>query len=101
MRYLAEVIARCRGSVHLTVNDHTTGYQTVNDYIGMMLATEQISKDEVSDELRKALVSSGTIYDLAFYPDNPVGSYRVFGTSVEEVVESALEILHQQEGREP
>ncbi len=77
---LDELAGRCKGEVHVTINEHTVNYSTVEE--------ELDDRDDwfkpVTPELRARMISEGKIVVLQFYPHTPIGFYVTFGTSVEE-----------------
>lgn len=85
-----EIVKRCKASVTLTVNDHRTEYINVQQYL-------ERDEDVTPEDLRR-MIEAGTIYELQFYPDTPVGFYRVYGISFDEVVQKAGDILKEEHG---
>ncbi len=91
---MKNILARCKCGVYLTVNEHRDIYLPVKDAIEAINDLEQGSGgDPLDDELVKRMVKTGDIYILHFYPDTPIGSYRVYGTSLDEVVAKGKECL--------
>lgn len=97
---MEEVIKKCKCGVFLTVNEHRDYYMSVEDRIKEINENDYSAnghhedyEPEIDDELKYRLVKADCIYDLHFYPDTPVGSYQVYGTSLQEVINRALEIL--------
>ena len=89
------IVESCKASVHLTANQHLSYYDPLDRYID-----EDANRDKddqmVSPEQRKRIIAAGVIYELQFYPDSPVGFYRVYGTTMDEVVAAAGAILDEQ-----
>ena len=77
-----ELVKRCKASVTLTVNGHRDMYETVDCYLW--------GEGSVPDsEMMEKFKAGADVYELHFYPETPVGSYRVFGTSLEDVLSQA------------
>lgn len=87
---MEEIVKRCKASVHLEINDHKSVYQTVQDWLNEMNARGNPLEDT---ELAERMIRENCIYELQFYPDTPIGSYTVYGTSLNEVIKKALDIL--------
>lgn len=85
------LVARCEASVTLTVNDYRDAYQTKAQYFDQK---KFFGDDDVpaGDELAR-LLAADHLYELQFYPDTPIGSYTILGTSLDEVVAKAHTIL--------
>lgn len=47
----------------------------------------------IPPDLLKAIVDTDTIVDLHFYPDTPIGSYRIIHHDLEAALDEALTIL--------
>jgi hypothetical protein len=95
---MEEIIKKCKCGVFLTVNEHRDYYMTVEDRIAELNQSgdEQKNPDkEIDDELAQRMIKENCIYELQFYPDTPIGSYNVYGTSLDEVVKKALECFPQ------
>lgn len=87
---MEEVIKMCKCSVSLEVNRYRDYYQTVKDYLNEKNAQ---GDSEIDGELGERMIREKAVYELQFYPDTPIGFYTVYGTSVEEVVSKALNLL--------
>jgi len=64
---IKELIALCKGSVSITFNEHTTNYQTIEEYLG-----DDLFDDLTGDE-KKAIIEAGAIIEVHAYPKTPVG----------------------------
>lgn len=83
---LADVVARCKGSVTVEVNPQRDVYETRERYLAA--ADHDMGPEEVAQVMRGA-----DLYALRFYPATPVGFYDVYGVTLEDVVLKALAIL--------
>lgn len=92
MDKLSEIIKRCKCGVYLTVNEHRDVYQSVEDFI-----KEQNNRREntIDEDLAKRLIEADAVYALQFYPDTPVGFYLIYGPSLDEVLDQALEVFEE------
>ena len=52
---------------------------------------EKIAEDD--KELAERIIKEKQLISLQFYPDTPVGFYKVYGTTFEEIVKKALDCL--------
>ena len=75
-----------KASLHITHNDHTTNYESVKDYLD-----NEWFNDE-SEEIKKSCIDANEIWELQWYPDTPIGSYRVIGATLESCIKQAKEI---------
>lgn len=89
-----EIVRRCKGSVHLDVNDHRSDYESLDTAI-REAEQEGICNESDAQSVRQ----TGNIYRLQFYPDTPIGFYVGIGGSFEDVVDQALAILSKESRR--
>lgn len=92
MNKLQELINRCKGSVELEANSHRSYYETVEKAIE---EEDEVSDEVIDPELAKRMIKENSYISLYFYPDTPIGFYKVYGTDVEEVTSKALKILKE------
>lgn len=81
-----EIIKKCKAGVYLEANKFRDYYETIEEAV----AEELVETDR---ELTERIIKENQLVSLQFYPDTPVGFYKVYGTSVDEVVEKAKKIL--------
>jgi len=89
---LEELIGRCKAEVSLVVNEHRTYYQKPREWVEDCF--ERHWRDcppALADPL--PFPDDGPTYNLHFYPDTPIGSYHIVGTSLESVLRVAAECL--------
>lgn len=91
---LSALLARCKCGVHLTVNQHRDYYESVV----AKLAGDEDAKF-LEPEVMAQMVATDTVVDLQFYPDTPIGSYRILHHSIEAALDVALACLARGEGR--
>src|ERR1700687_2669801 len=90
---LSELIYKCKCGVYLTANKHKDVYQSaaeaikeINDFDFSANGKHEDYEPEIDDELAQRMIKEDSIYELQFYPDTPIGSYTVYGTSLDEVL---------------
>lgn len=73
--------------LHLTHNQHKDYYETVERYFenGWM-------EGFASEEDKQRMIAADEIWELQWYPDTPVGFYKVVGVTLEEVLKKALTV---------
>ncbi len=87
MDKLTLLINRCKCGVHLTVNDHRDVYETAKQAIQNM---ESLGHTVDDDDVRAKMIELDTIVDLHFYPDTPVGFYKVLHYDLDMALDIAL-----------
>ena len=70
--------------LYLSHNAHRDVYATIQDYYE--------PDDFVSSEDRQKCIDADECWGLQWYPDTPIGSHRVLGSSLELVMAEALRI---------
>lgn len=96
---MEEIIAQCKAGVYLTVNKFKDYYDSIEDAIKEINergVKEKATEPEIPEEMAKRMIEKNCLYELQFYPHTPIGSYTVYGTSMNEVVSQALEILKEE-----
>jgi hypothetical protein len=88
---IEDIIKRCEGGVYLEVNAHKNYYESTEFAIKEQNA--RAGYEEIDPELSDRMIKEDTIISLQFYPDTPVGFYKVYGTSIDEVLIKAKECL--------
>ena len=93
------------GNVTLTLNDYvraSRGNDPMRDY-----SVKEVVEDEywsenfewLSPEDTALAVEHNTFYTMYWYPDTPVGSYRLDAYSLSAMIEMALQVKHVIDGR--
>lgn len=83
------IIKKCKAGVYLEANKYRDYYETIPE------AIEDANRDDktIDDKLAERMIKTNQFISLQFYPDTPIGFYKVYGTSFDEVIEKALAIL--------
>jgi hypothetical protein len=90
MDALRLLLERCKCGVYLHVNEHRDDYETAT---GKLAYLQLESPPEISDDVREGIIRTDTIVDLQFYPDTPIGFYKIVHYDVEEALRLALKKL--------
>lgn len=93
MEKLNKLILRCKCGVHLTINQHRDYYETVEQYFKSNPITEEDLED-IDKDIYEKMKELNTIIELQFYPDTPIGSYKIYHYDLEMVIEEALSSLN-------
>jgi hypothetical protein len=86
---MKELINKCKCSISLKINEYRDYYETIEQFVE---DTNQ-GRDEpiIDSEMAQQMIRDNMVIELQFYPDTPIGFYRIFGTSLDEVINEALE----------
>jgi len=88
---MIEIIRRCKCGVFFYANTHRDIYQSVEDKI------IKISSDDndilIDENIKKKMIETNTILELQFYPNTPIGFYRIFHYDYDKLIEEAKKIL--------
>ena len=88
---MEEIIKKCKCGVYLEINKYRDYYETVEEAIKE--ENERQTEPEIEKELADRMIKENMFISLQFYPDTPAGFYTVYGTSLDEVIGKAGEIL--------
>ncbi len=91
MTGLERIIDRCKASIIITVNDHATGYQTVEEYFSDL--REMGSIDACDEDEVQRCIAAGSICAIQAYSDTPIGFFRVYEPTLDEAVWAMLRVL--------
>lgn len=86
MDKLTKLLARCKCGVHLTVNDHRNVYETAAQALEGL---RDFARDVPPDVLAK-IIETDTLIDLHFYPETPIGFYKVLHYDLDAALDEAL-----------
>ena len=93
MDKLKQLMALCKCGVHLTVNDHRDVYRTAAEELDNLHSCGF----DVTPEIRAKIIETDTIIDLHFYPDTPIGFYKILHHDIDAALDEALAILQKVE----
>ena len=89
MDKLKELLARCKCGVHFTINGHRGVYEDVTTALDDLVSCGF----DIEPDIRQKMIETDTIIDLHFYPDTPVGFYKVLHYDLEMALDDALAYL--------
>lgn len=88
MDNLKKLMAKCRCSVSVTVNDHRNYYDTAAQ--ALKEAEEYECPPKIEPEVREKMIATDTIVKVQFYPDTPIGSYCIWHHDLDAALVIAL-----------
>ena len=90
MDKLQKLLSLCKCGVILTINDHRNIYQSAATYLDDLddLAC-------IDSEIRAKIIETDTIIDLHFYPDTPVGFYKIIHYDLDAALDEALSVFKE------
>lgn len=89
MEKFKKLIEKCKCGVHLTVNKNRDYYETVEQYFKGNKIMEDDLKDIEPDVYNK-MNELNTIVELQYYPDTPIGFYKIYHYDIETAIDDAL-----------
>lgn len=93
MEKLKKLIERCKCGVHITVNAHRDYYETVEQHFKGNPITEEDLED-IEPDVYEKMKELNVIVELQYYPDTPIGFYKVYHYDIELAVDEALSSLN-------
>ncbi len=91
MDKVQELLSRCKCGCYITINAHRNVYATAEQ--GLESLSEIGELPDIDDDVLAIMIATDTIVDIHFYPDTPVGSYRVLHYDLELAASDALTCL--------
>jgi len=86
MKKLKELVALCKCSVTVSINDHKDYYETVK---------EHISEEEVEDidkDVFDKMIEKDTIVHVQAYTRTPVGFYVIYHYDIDKAINQMIKI---------
>ena len=83
-----ELVRLCKGSVHINFNEHTTNYETIEEYLSDSMFDRF---NDVESELRQEIIDKGVIVEVQAYPRTPVGFILVVHHNLDKALDEAIE----------
>ena len=93
MKKLQTLIEKCKCGVHITVNGHRDYYETVEQYFEEDPMMEKDFED-IEANVYEKMKELNTIVELQYYPDTPVGFYKIYHYDIEKAIDEALSSLN-------
>lgn len=84
---LNKLIELCKYSVHLTINGHRDYYKTAGQYFN------KNPEEDIEPDVYEKMKELDTIIEVQYYPDTPVGFYKIYHYDLERAIDEALSSL--------
>lgn len=94
MNDLNRLISLCKASISIDINDHTTGYQSVDEYMNDMEMCNDGTISDINPDVFAEMIKRNTVVRVCFYPDTPVGNYTIYHYDVDEALKIALSVFN-------
>lgn len=94
MEKLKQLLAYCKNSVSIDVNDHRDVYESVEQYV-----SEWGNRDEVEDiekDVFDKMKETDTCIKIQFYPETAIGFHVVWHYDIEKAIDECLDILNSE-----
>lgn len=91
---LEDVANYCKGAVYLRINEFKNDYETLEEHLKKH---KEYYDNDISEEQVDKILQAKIMFNLQFYPDTPVGSCNCYGTTLQEVVNEAMNYLTNKE----
>jgi len=92
MDKINKLINKCKCGVHITINSHRDYYETVEQHFKSNPIIQEDLED-IPKEVYEKMIELNTIIELQFYPDTPIGSYKIYHYDLEMAIDEALTII--------
>ena len=89
---MKKILAKCKCGVYFTANEHKDIYEAAGQWLADCDETKDTDKEIIDEMIRR-----DTIYTLQFYPNTPIGSYKILHYDYDELIKQAEEILKEEE----
>jgi len=93
MKKLYDLISKCKCGVYVHINPHRDTYKSVTEWIEDLFSMDLESEPEIPSEIINKMIADNIIIKIQFYPDTPLGFYRVFHYDLECAINLALACL--------
>lgn len=87
-----KIITRCKAGITLEIDSHKANYISISDHIDNINSIYE-DDDVIDEDLKSRIIEADKIFELHCYADTPIGSYKVYGSTLEEVISKAKECL--------
>lgn len=89
MDKLKELVSRCKCGVSVEINGHKNVYQTAEEALDCFKAFGFHTEPAV----RARIIEADTLVEIHFYPETPVGFYKVIHYDLDAALDKALNML--------
>lgn len=95
---LERIASHCKSSVHVTANDHTTGYETVESFFKNPRPNGDTFDDVYSlvdsqHDIAQRCIATDEIWEVQAYDRTPIGSFTTIGATLDEALDVMLVVL--------
>lgn len=91
---MKEILQRCKCGVFFTANEHKDYYVEAEQWL-IDACQNQEDVDEIGKNVWEEMIKRDNILTLQFYPNTPIGFYRIYHYDYDELIKKAKEILNQ------
>ncbi len=95
MDKLKELIAICKASVSVTVNQHKDFYQSVESYIDDEIHHNENLINEIGVDVYQEMIKRDVIIEVQAYPDTPIGFYKVYHYNLDKAIELVINYCNE------
>jgi len=92
MEKLKQLASMCKGTVTVQVNGYKNNYETASQHLAN-LKLARGEDFEIPEHVQQTMIQIGSVVEVSFYPDSPVGFYSVYHWDLEAAIDEALEIM--------
>lgn len=90
---MIELMKLCKCGVYLTVNQHRDYYQTVDQYFNDLYDNVEI--EDIDTGVYDKMKELNTVIELQFYPDTPIGFYKVYHYDLDLAISEAIKAINK------
>jgi len=83
-------LPRHKASLQITHNQHKDFYEDIEEYISNLALLDDDLMDDYGDILQKC-IDNDSIWEMTWYPDTPIGSYKTFSDTFEGLFTEDIE----------
>ena len=91
---MKEILNKCKCGVFFTANEHKDYYEQPEEWLIEQMQN-QSDIDEIGKDIWEEMIKRDNVLVLQFYPDTPIGFYRIFHYDYDKLLEKAKEILKE------
>jgi Holliday junction resolvase RusA-like endonuclease len=91
---MKEILSKCKCGVFFTANEHRDYYESAEEWLVNQMP-DQPDIDEIGKDVWDKMIETDTVYSLQFYPDTPIGSYKIYHYDYDELLKKAKDILNE------
>ena len=89
MSKLKDLLPSQKGGLCIFLDEHRSNYQSVEEY------SLEIGDRWINEESRKKAIELDTVWELIWYPQTPIGSFRLAAHDFEAIIAYYTDNKHQ------